>query len=388
LRIRTDHHTLHPEMTMPHRIRIGIVGAGNNTRQRHIPGFRAMDGVELVAVVNSTPESTRRAAEEFGIPHTCGDWRELVARDDVDAVLIGTWPYLHCDVTCAALAAGKHVLCEARMARDAAEARRMLDASRQHPDLVAQIVPSPFGLPFHDFVLGLLADGFLGELRELVVIGATDLWMNPAQPLHWRQETRYSGLNVLALGILHEAAMRWTPPTTRVFAQSALFETTRPAPESPFAPRKGADPGQRVPECEKRPFAERKATMAQADVPDSVQIVTQLAGGARGLYHLSGVALHGPGHQIHLYGSRGTIKLLVAPQETLLIGRAGDATLSEPDIPPDQRGGWRVEAEFIGAIRGEETVKFTDFATGVRYMEFTEAVHRSAAENRPVELPL
>jgi predicted dehydrogenase len=128
--------------------------------------------------------------------------------------------------------------------------------------------------------------------------------------------------------------------------------------------------------------------MAQADVPDSVQIVTQLAGGARGLYHLSGVALHGPGHQIHLYGSRGTIKLLVAPQETLLIGRAGDATLSEPDIPPDQRGGWRVEAEFIGAIRGEETVKFTDFATGVRYMEFTEAVHRSAAENRPVELPL
>lgn len=347
---------------MPHPIRIGIVGAGNNTRNRHVPGFRAIDGVELTAVVNSTPESTRRAADEFGIPHTCGDWRELVARDDVDAVLIGTWPYLHCDVTCAALAAGKHVLCEARMARGAGEARRMLDASRQHPDRVAQIVPSPFGLQFHDFVLGLLADGYLGELRELVVIGATDLWMNPAQPLHWRQETRFSGLNVLALGILHEAAMRWTPATTRVFAQTALFEPARPA--SPRSPS------------------------TTADVCDSVQVVTQLDGGARGLYHLSGVALHGPGHQIHLYGSRGTIKLVVSPQEKLLIGRAGDADLSQPHVPPEQCGGWRVEAEFLGAIRGEEDVKFTDFATGVQYMEFTEAVHRSAAENRPVDLPL
>jgi predicted dehydrogenase len=236
----------------------------------------------------------------------------------------------------------------------------MLNASRQRPDLVAQIVPSPFGMQFHDFVLGLLADGFLGELRELVVIGATDLWMNASQPLHWRQETQFSGLNVLALGILHEAAMRWTPPTTRVFAQTALFETTRPR-------------SQRSPKT-------------NADIPDSVQIVTQLAGGARGLYHLSGVALHGPGNQIHLYGSRGTIKLLVSPQEKLLIGRAGDAELREPEIPAGQRGGWRVEAEFVGAIRGEEDVRFTDFATGVRYMEFTEAVHRSAAESRPVEL--
>jgi len=343
-------------------IRIGIVGAGKNTRNRHIPGFRAIDGVTITAVVNSTPESTQRAAEEFGIPHTCGDWRELVERDDVDAVMIGTWPYLHCDVTCEALQRGKHVLCEARMARDAAEAHKMLETSQRFPDLITQIVPSPFGLAQHDFVTGLLNDGFLGELRELVVIGANDLWGDASQLLHWRQETQFSGRNVLAMGILHEAAMRWTPPTTRVFAQTALFETSRPASS--------------------------RSPNTTADVPDSVQIVTQLEGGARGLYHLSGVARHGPGNQIHLYGSRGTIKLLLSPEEKLLIGRAGDAELHEPEIPPDQQGGWRVEEEFLFAIRGDETVKFTDFATGVQYMEFTEAVHRSAAENRPVNLPL
>jgi predicted dehydrogenase len=124
------------------RIRIGIVGAGANTRLRHIPGFRAIDGVEIVGVVNRSAESTQRAAAELGIPRTYPDWESLVAASDIDAVMIGTWPNLHCEVTCAALAAGKHVLTEARMARSVAEAERMLAASRARPDLVAQIVPA------------------------------------------------------------------------------------------------------------------------------------------------------------------------------------------------------------------------------------------------------
>lgn len=341
-------------------IRIGIVGLGGNTRSRHVPGFRAIDGVEIVGVVNRSPESSQRAADEFQIPRTFSDWRELVECDDVDAVMIGTWPNMHCEVTCAALEAGKHVLCEARMARDAAEARKMLQTSQRFPELVAQIVPSPFGLVQHDYVRGLIDDGFLGELRELVVIGANDLFWDATQELHWRQDASISGNNILAMGILHEAALRWAPPPVRVFAQTALFEPTRPA-ASPDG-------------------------STEATVPDSVQIVTELEGGGRGLYHLSGVELFGPGLQLHLYGSRGTIKLEIAPKERLLIGRAGDAELREAEIPAEQRGGWRVEAEFIGAIRGEETVQFTDFESGVRYMEFTDAVHRSAESGMPVEV--
>jgi predicted dehydrogenase len=123
-------------------------------------------------------------------------------------------------------------------------------------------------------------------------------------------------------------------------------------------------------------------------VPDSVQVLAQLEGGARAMYHFSGVTLFGPGKQIHLYGRSGTIKLLISPHEQLLCGRVGDKDLRTIDIPPEKRGGWRVEAEFIGAIRGREKVQYTDFATGVRYMEFTEAVARSAATNAPVRLPL
>src|SRR5215212_11204254 len=120
-------------------IRIGIVGAGANTRDRHIPGFQAIDGVELAAVANRSRASGERVAEQFGIRRVYDHWQEVIEDDDIDAVMIGTWPYLHAPITLAALEAGKHVLTEARMAMDAAEAHRMLEASRKRRDLVCQI---------------------------------------------------------------------------------------------------------------------------------------------------------------------------------------------------------------------------------------------------------
>src|SRR5438093_1632277 len=128
------------------RLRIGLIGAGGNMRLRHIPGLRALAGVEIAAVCNRRPESTQAAAREFGIPHTFSRWEDLAADPTLDALVIGTWPNLHCPITLAALDAGKHVLTEARMSLNAAEARTMLAAARRHPRLVCQIVPSPFGL--------------------------------------------------------------------------------------------------------------------------------------------------------------------------------------------------------------------------------------------------
>src|SRR5947209_17233340 len=119
-------------------LRVGIIGAGANTRARHIPGLRALPDVEIVAVCNRRPESTQAAAREFNIPRTYPHWEAVVADRDIDAVVIGTWPYLHCPVTLAALAAGKHVLTEARLSCSAAEALRMVRAARKHPRLVAQ----------------------------------------------------------------------------------------------------------------------------------------------------------------------------------------------------------------------------------------------------------
>jgi len=344
---------------MSDTIRVGIVGAGANTRLRHVPGFRAIDGVELAGVVNSSSDSTARAADEFSIPKTYADWQALVSDPYLDAVMIGTWPNLHCEVTCAALEAGKHVLTEARMARSLAEARQMLVASQAQPSLVTQIVPSPFGLEHHDALVKLIGEGFLGELREVVVITADDSFHDESKPLHWRQDREISGVNTLALGIIHEAATRWVPTPDQVFAQAAVTSPTRSGLDGSL----------------------------EATVPDSVQILTTIpieSGQARGLYHVSGVALHGPGRAIHLYGSEGTIKVQLGAAEEVWIGKAGEPSLRRLEVPPEEKGGWRVEAEFIRAIRGEEPIRFTTFKAGVDYMAFTEAVARSAEGNAPI----
>ena len=72
----------------------------------------------------------------------------------------------------------------------------------------------------------------------------------------------------------------------------------------------------------------------------------------------------------------------------LFAGKRGDESLSEVDVPKDRHGGWRVEEEFVNAIRGLEPITHTTFADGLKYMQFTEAVARSMRENRAVSLPL
>jgi predicted dehydrogenase len=349
-------------------LRIGLIGAGANTRSRHIPGFRAVSDVEIVAVCNRRPASTLAVAQEHGIPRTYGHWRELIADPAVDAVVIGTWPYLHCPITTEALRAGKHVLTEARLSMTAAEAHQMLAAAKQHPHLVTQVVPSPFGLKGHEVMLDLIGKGYLGELREVQVHALNAALADPAAPLSWRQDAALSGFNMLTLGIVHETLLRWAPPPVRVLAQAHAFTTSRIDPESGV----------------RRPVG----------TPDSVQVIAILENGARAVYHFSGVTRYGQDMSIRLYGTEGMLHYDLSRDRIWGAGKHGGKVtveaedLEEIPIPSERARAWRVEAEFVEAIRGGAPVRFTDFATGVSYMEFTEAVARSAQRGEVVELPL
>ena len=97
-------------------IRIGLIGAGRNTRDRHIPGFHQINGVQIAAVANRTRQSAQTVADQFNIPAVYDHWTELLQDESINAICIGTWPYMHRTLTLAALQAGKHVLTEARMA--------------------------------------------------------------------------------------------------------------------------------------------------------------------------------------------------------------------------------------------------------------------------------
>src|SRR2546423_7093589 len=233
-------------------IRVGFVGAGRNTRSRHIPGLAKQPGVELVAVANRSRESGERVAKEFGIRRVEGDWHDVVRAPDVDAVCIGTWPYTHCEMTIAALAAGKHVLCEARMAMNAAEGRRLLEASRKASQLAAQLVPSPPTLEIDATLKALLADGYVGEVLA-VELAATrqPSFVDRDAPLHWRQDVTRSGHNILNMGIWYEAMIRWLGPARRVSAMAKVA-----------VPRRRDERGE----------------LRDVKVPDHVDILATLAG--------------------------------------------------------------------------------------------------------------
>ncbi len=343
-------------------LRIGIVGAGQIARDRHLPGFQAIPGVKVIGVCNRRRDSSARIAREFDIPRIYDNWEQLIDDDEIDAVVVATWPYLHCSVTLAALDAGKHVLTQARMAMNAREAQRMLDRSRESVGLTAMIVPSPLGLTGDKLLKRLIAEGFLGTLRELHVQGLNNTLADPKAPLHWRQVTKYSGFNMLNLGILHETALRWTAPANQVLARAAKVIPSRRDPE-------------------------QENKKVRVGIPDSVQVLTNQQDGSIGVYRLSGVTWHNSGNTIELYGSNGTL-IYDLSRDVILGAKAKDPELRQIPISDELRGGWQVEADFVAAIRGERAVTHTDFLTGARYMQFTEAVARSSRHQEPVQLPL
>lgn len=338
-------------------IRVGVVGAGANTRARHIPGLQAIPGVEIVSVANRSRASSARVAQEFGIPTIYDTWQELVAAADTNAIMIGTWPYLHCLATLAALDAGKHVLCEARMAMNAAEARTMRDAARAHPQLVAQIVPSPYTLRVDATIQRLIASGYLGDLLAVTVRDG-NAFLDADAPLHWRQDVDLSGVNIMGLGIWYEALLRWVGAAERVQAMGKTFVRMR---------------------------KDTAGRMRAVRVPEHIDVVAAMACGAQAHIQISAVTgLAGP-PEACLFGGLGTLRF---SQNTLYGGRRGDSALAEIPIPADEAGGWRVEADFVDAIRGRRPITHTTFEDGVKYMEFTEAVATSIATGAAVALPL
>ena len=128
-------------------------------------------------------------------------------------------------------------------------------------------------------------------------------------------------------------------------------------------------------------------TLRFITVPDHIEIVCEIASGPVLHMRVSSVTGLAPKDAIWLFGAEGTLYIDIHGQ-TLMGGRRGSDELSEIEVRPEMTGGWRVEQEFINAIRGEETITHTTFEDGVRYMEFTDAVLKSAQSGNTVYLPL
>lgn len=331
-------------------LRIGVIGAGTNTRLKHIPGFQAIEGVSVDVVCNRSEASSRQAADPFGIDRIATHWQEVVADDSIDAVCIGTWPYLHAPITVAALAAGKHVLTEARMAMNAKEGQEMLEASRARPDLVAQIVPSPFTLKWDRTIDRILRSGELGELLEMSVIKTLAMNSGNNAPMNWRQNIEYSGNNTLMLGIYYEVVQRWLKmEPKRVWAYGSIFTESRHDPES--------------------------GTSKKVSIPESLTFMADYDDGFKLSGIMSGVELGSGRDEYSICGSKGTLRLDIKTGTLFKALQGHDEEIIEPRT--DEVADWNVEADFVSSIRKGTPVTLTGFEDGVNYMKFTDAARIS-----------
>jgi predicted dehydrogenase len=163
----------------------------------------------------------------------------------------------------------------------------------------------------------------------------------------------------MALGIINEAVRRYAGDEKAVLACGRVFTTERVDPET----------------------GEKRA----ADVPESLGVVAEMECGATAVYHLSSVARLGAGGAFEFHGTRGAFRL---DDSGAWVAGADDREFRRLEIPEARKGGWRVEEDFVDAIREGRPVTRTSFADGVKYMAFTEAVQLSLRQGRRVELPL
>jgi predicted dehydrogenase len=109
----------------------GLIGCGDIVHRRVGPALRDLPGCRLVAVARARSELASQCARELGAERARGDWRELVADPEIQAVYIATPPALHAEMAVAAARAGKHVVCEKPMAPTPEQADAMIAACRQ-----------------------------------------------------------------------------------------------------------------------------------------------------------------------------------------------------------------------------------------------------------------
>jgi len=115
---------------MMRKIRIGVIGVGQIGKS-HLQNYASISDAEIVAVCDVNEQEARRVAEQYGIPSVYTDYRELLSRDDIEAVDVCLHNNFHAPMTIAALEAGKHVYCEKPIAGTYFDGKRMLEAAKE-----------------------------------------------------------------------------------------------------------------------------------------------------------------------------------------------------------------------------------------------------------------
>ncbi len=186
-------------------MRIGLIGCGNVGVNSHIPAVQANEGMTIVAAADPTPARLEAAATAAGLSaeNLYADWRDLLARDDIEAVIVATPQRFRPEIVIAAAKAGKHILAEKPLALTPAAAQTMIDAAAEHGVTLATVHNYHF-MPVYSDIKAVLDSGEIGEaeVADLTYLGVEDRPGAAAFAPRWRHDASESGGGVL-MDMLH-----------------------------------------------------------------------------------------------------------------------------------------------------------------------------------------
>ncbi len=373
-------------------VSVALVGYGGIGRV-HALAYRAIPfhyglpaaSVCLVGVATSRPESAQQAAREAGCPVWTADYRDLLARDDVDVVDVCVPNVWREPILTAAAQAGKHIYCEKPLARNLAEGRRIVEAVKP-TGVKAQLC---FNFRYFPAVMRarqLMAAGFPGRIFSFRACYYRSSYVDPNKPLTWRLRREAAGGGALLdLGAHVLDLVNYL--LGEVESVSALVETL----------------------IKERPVSAGSADKAPVDVDDLALLQLRLAGGAVGSVEVSRM---GTGYTnfmaIEIFGEKGALRFNSEaanwlevfdgrdPEQPLggLSGMRRVQTASRYDgqKAPD----WSMPADFVRThvesqyrflkAVADDTPPSPTLADGLHVQEIMEAAVQSSAQGRWVSM--
>ena len=373
---------------MERRIRVGVVGSGRIAGFVHLPSLRLLpDLCEVAAVASRDAAKAKAFAQQWDIPRVHGTWEALVGDPELDAVVVCPPSDLNAPVAAAALAAGKHVLCEKPLALTYPEARALADAAARTPARVHMVAFTFRFAAALRYLKRLVDEGHFGEIRHWRMSYFNDGQLDPGIPYGWRHQRARGGAGVIAdMGSHMIDAARYL--LGEIVAVSGVNRT--------YVAERGVPGGGR----------------GRVETPEASAWVAEFASGVIGTFDVSrGVAGRGgtgrPQYQgVEIHGTDGAalyelirpfhLQLSVGPA---MARRQHWATVEVPPelavypgSPRNPRAddpllGYKYDqgVAFVRAVRGE-TTDYPTFRDGALAQAVVDAVDVSARERRWVDV--
>ena len=356
-------------------IGIGFIGTGF-ARKVQIPAFQSCEGAKIVSVASGSLQNAKSTAEEFDIPHFTADWRETIARDDVDLVCITTPPKLHRDVALAALANGKHVLCEKPMAMSVAEASEMTRAAAD-AGVMALIDHELRFLPGRQQAYKMIRDGAIGKIRHAKCYFQAPHRGDPNVPWNWWSDAEQGGGALGAIGSHVIDSFNW-------FLGTDI--------ESVFC--------QLQPQIKERPVDGGEMRKVTSD-DESLMILRfgdgDLVDDATGIVSISMTEIPKYKHRVEFYGSEGAIA--IEARGEVYLAKNGDGDWNEigvdfgkpiPGVPDTgfPSGFAEFAPHIVNAIReGRSSIEnAATFEDGLRVQRVLDGAHESNRSGRAISI--